>query len=125
MKTMEAIETLYRDNELPFYSHIDNINIGFHTRVPFETDIQVFAPIWKVQVNKDRNYFVNAIEGFIFSTDEKEFLQEVIADLADQIRVKRNKDDTLEEIYKFLTNRKDKEDNTDEHEEKIMIYRTK
>jgi len=111
MKPMEAIETLYRANELPFDSHIDHVNIGFHTRVPFETDIQVFAPIWKVQVNKDRNYFVNAIEGFIFSTDEKEFLQEVIADLADQIRVQRHKDDTLEEIYEFLTNRMDEEDN--------------
>ncbi len=104
MKPMEAIETLYRANELELDSHIDHVNIGFHTRVPFETDIQVLAPIWKVQVNKEKNYFINAIEGFIFSTDEKEFLQEVIAGFADEIRIQRHKDSDLEEIYDYVTN---------------------
>lgn len=102
MKPMQAIETLYRANELPFDSHINNVKIGFHTRVPFETDVQVFAPIWKVKVNEDYDYFINAIEGFIFSTDENEFLDEVIQHAADKIRMQRHNHEALESIYNSL-----------------------
>lgn len=89
MKPMQAIETLYRANELPYDSHINNVHIGFHTRVPFESDVQVFAPIWKVKVNENMDYFVNAIEGFIFSTDEDEFLDEVIELAVNKINMER------------------------------------
>lgn len=108
MEPMQAIETLYRANELSFDSHINKVNIGFHTRVPFETDVQVFAPIWKVKVNEERDYFINAIEGFIFSTDEHEFLEEVIELAVDKIRVHRH-DDELKKIYKTLEKRIERE----------------
>lgn len=110
MKPMEAIETLYRANELPFESHINNVNIGFHTRVPFETDVQVFAPIWKVKVNENQNYFINAIEGFIFSTDESEFLDEVIQLATDKIRMQRHNHEKLEDIYEILELRLEEKD---------------
>lgn len=109
MSSMQAIETLYRADELPYESHIDNVNIGFHTRVPFESDVQVFAPIWKVQVNGEKDYFINAIEGFIFSTDENEFLEEVISLARDDIRSHRHKNKVLEDVYELLESRKDKE----------------
>lgn len=108
MKPMQAIETLYRANELPFESHINNVNIGFHTRVPFETDVQVFAPIWKVKVNEEKDYFINAIEGFIFSTDENEFLDEVIELATDKIRMQRHNHASLEDIYETLQLRLEK-----------------
>ena len=38
----------------------------------------MFAPIWKVNVNDEKDFFVNAIEGFTFSTNEEEFLLDVI-----------------------------------------------
>src|SRR5699024_4117244 len=78
MKPIRAIETLYQANELESGDDITKVNIGFHTRVPFETGVQVFAPIWKVNVNEEKDYFVNAIEGFIFSTNEQEFLDNMI-----------------------------------------------
>lgn len=109
LKPMQAIETLYRANELPFESHIDNVNIGFHTRVPFETDVQVFAPIWKVKVNEEKDYFINAIEGFIFSTDENEFLDEVIELATDKIRMQRHNHEALEQIYGILESRLEKD----------------
>jgi len=107
MKPMQAIETLYRANELPYDSHIDNVNIGFHTRVPFETDVQVFAPIWKVKVNQKNNYFINAIEGFIFSTDENEFLNEVIELAKEKIKVQRHNYKELEQVFERLNNREE------------------
>lgn len=105
MQPMEAIETLYIANELQQDSHIDRVNIGFYTRVPFDTEVQVFAPIWRVKVNGEHDYFVNAIEGFIFSTDEQEFLQEAIVDAAEKIRVQRRNNDVLDDLYIELENR--------------------
>lgn len=108
MKPMQAIETLYRANELSYDSHINNVKIGFHTRVPFETNVQVFAPIWKVKVNEEQDYFINAIEGFIFSTDEASFLDEVITSATNKIKVQRHNEESLDEIYKMLEKRMEK-----------------
>lgn len=78
MEPIRAIETLYNANELKPGDMITKVSLGFHTRVPFEAGVQVFAPIWKVNVNGERDYFVNAIEGFTFSSSENDFLTEVI-----------------------------------------------
>jgi len=86
IKPIRAIETLYEANELYSGDNIKNVKIGFHTRVPFESGVQVFAPIWKVNVNNEKDYFVNAIEGFIFSTKEQEFLVEMIETVVEKIQ---------------------------------------
>lgn len=75
---LKAIEILYNQNELKFGDEVTSVNIGFHTRVPLESGVQVFAPIWKVNVNSSKDYFVNAIEGVVFSSNEEEFLREAI-----------------------------------------------
>lgn len=77
-KPLEAIEALYNANELRARDEITMVDIGFHTRVPSTDGVQVFVPAWKVTVNDERNYFVNAIEGFIFSSNEFNFLKESI-----------------------------------------------
>src|SRR5690625_4089161 len=106
IKPIRAIETLYDANELNSGDHITNVKIGFHTRVPFETGVQVFAPIWKVNVNDEKNYFVNAIEGFIFSTKEQEFLEEMMEAVFDKMQTPWEKDshpgDMLHELEKRL-----------------------
>src|SRR5699024_1706220 len=58
MKPMQAIETLYRANELPFDSHINNVKIGFHTSVPFETHLQVIETIWHKNRNEEYDYII-------------------------------------------------------------------
>lgn len=78
IEPMKAIEILYDTNELKSGDDITEVNIGFHTRVPLEDGEQVFVPTWKVVVNEERNYFVNAIEGFAFAGDELEFLRDTI-----------------------------------------------
>lgn len=75
---IKAIETLYNANELSSGDKVTEIDIGFHTRVPLANGVQVFVPAWKVTVNDNKNYFVNAIEGWIFSSNEVNFLTESI-----------------------------------------------
>jgi len=105
MKPIQAIETLYQANELNSGDDISKVNIGFHTRVPFETGVQVFAPIWKVNVNKEKDYFVNAIEGFTFSTNELEFLEEVIESAVEKTQVSLDKDSYPEDMVDDLKDR--------------------
>ena len=78
LKPLEAIEVLYNANELRPGDEISKVDIGFHTRVPSTDGVQVFVPAWKVTINDEKNYFVNAIEGFIFASDENKFLTESI-----------------------------------------------
>jgi regulatory protein YycI of two-component signal transduction system YycFG len=80
-KPLDAIEALYNANELRPRDEVTKVDIGFHTRVPSAEGVQVFVPAWKITVkteDDERNYFVNAIEGFIFSSDESNFLEESI-----------------------------------------------
>lgn len=86
IKPLEAIETLYRANILQSGDDVKRVNLGFYTRVPYEGDVQVFAPTWKVNINDTQDYFINAIEGFIFSTDENEFLYEVVQGTKDNVK---------------------------------------
>lgn len=78
IKPMKAIETLYKSNELQSGDEITKVDIGFHTRIPLDSGVQVFAPTWKVSVNDERDYFVNAMEGFVFSSKESKFLGEAM-----------------------------------------------
>lgn len=113
IKPMQAIEKLYDANELYSGDSITNVNIGFHTRVPFESGVQVFAPIWKVNVNDEKDYFVNAIEGFIFSSDEQDFLVDVMETASGKLQVNRKKDSPLDDMLKDLKKRQELE-STDE-----------
>lgn len=104
---MHAIEKLYNSNELYAGDNIEDVNIGFHTRVPSESGVQVFAPIWKVNVNNEQNYFVNAIEGFTFSTEEEDFLSEAIETNIDRLQVTRKKDSPISDIIDDLKEREE------------------
>lgn len=96
IEPIRAIETLYMANELHPGDIVTNVNIGFYTRVPFEGDVQVFAPIWKVNVNKEKDFFVNAIEGFTFSANEQDFLLEFIDTAIHKLQVQRNNTTSIE-----------------------------
>jgi regulatory protein YycI of two-component signal transduction system YycFG len=96
---IKAIETLYKANELLSGDEVTKVDIGFHTRVPLENGVQVFVPTWKVKVNDEKDYFVNAIEGFVFSGDECAFIKDVITTDMERIRTL---DDKSEMKDKFL-----------------------
>ena len=94
IKPIKAIETLYNNNELHSGDEITEVNIGFHTRIPLDSGIQVFAPTWKIRVNDEINYFVNAMEGYVFASDETNFLKDVLDMSIDYIQTL---DDDVEE----------------------------
>lgn len=76
IQPIKAIETLYLTNQLNSGEEVTNMKMGYHTRVPLPDGVQVFVPTWKVNIDNERNYFVNAIEGFTFSGNDSEFLLE-------------------------------------------------
>ncbi|MFD2627365.1 two-component system regulatory protein YycI [Oceanobacillus kapialis] len=82
---LRAIETLYDNNELYSQDHVDNVQFGYHTWIPtLSSGKQVFAPTYKITVNGEagdretRDYFVNAIEGQVFSNTDEDFTRDVI-----------------------------------------------
>lgn len=84
-RPIQAIETLYNNHQLFYEDKISNVKIGYYARVLAE-GVQVFAPTWRVSVNEDRNYFVNAIEGLVFPSDDIQFLLDTIEENLIKIR---------------------------------------
>lgn len=103
IQPIKAIETLYNHNELRSGDDITMVDIGFHTRVPLANGVQVFVPTWKVTVNDEKNYFVNAMEGFIFSSDELGFLEEAIQIIVERIQSLEDQEVLREKLLSFLS----------------------
>ncbi|ASK61798.1 hypothetical protein CFK37_06320 [Virgibacillus phasianinus] len=76
---IQAIDVLYQKNSLNPGDEITKVDIGYYTRIPLENVTQVFAPTWKITVNNERNYFVNALEGYIFSSNDLTFLGDTLS----------------------------------------------
>lgn len=103
IQPMIAIETLYNTNELRFGEEITKVEIGFHSRVPLADGVQVFVPAWKITVNDERNYFVNAIEGFVFSSHENEFLEDIMTHDLERIKEHLPESDLRDFVVTFIT----------------------
>lgn len=84
-KPIQAVETLYNKNHLYMGDEVRIAEIGYYTRILSE-GVQVFAPTWNVSVNDERNYFVNAIEGLVITSNDMEFLETTIESNRDAIR---------------------------------------
>ncbi|WLV24668.1 two-component system regulatory protein YycI [Aciduricibacillus chroicocephali] len=88
IKPVKAVETLYKSNQLSSGSEIKRADLVFYTRVPLRNGVQVFVPTWKLAVNdKDgsKNFFVNAIEGYVIQSDETLFMKNTIEEDIDRI----------------------------------------
>lgn len=102
---MKAIETLFNANELRFGEEVTKVDIGLHSRVPLADGVQVFVPAWKVTVNNERNYFVNAIEGFVFSSNENKFIEDIIVHDLDRIRKNMPEIELRDDVIQFFTDK--------------------
>lgn len=98
----KAIEVLYNANEIRSGDEITKVEIGLHSRVPLSDGVQVFVPAWKVSVNEDKSFFVNAIEGYIFPSNEEEFLTSVIGQDVERVLSMMAKSKFKDEIVKLL-----------------------
>ncbi|WP_096186054.1 two-component system regulatory protein YycI [Evansella halocellulosilytica] len=61
LSPMEAIKTLLREQLIPENTVIDNVQLGYNSQIQTTVEIQVFSPVWQIQVN-DEIYLVSAIE---------------------------------------------------------------
>lgn len=114
IKPITAVETLYNSNELRSGDEITKMEIGFHTRVPTEQGTQVFVPAWKVTVNKEKNYFVNAIEGWVFSSNEFDFLEDTMEFYLEKIQSMTDNKSMKEKIELFLNSKLDTDERSEE-----------
>lgn len=108
IRPIDAIETLYNNHELFQDDEITKVEIGFHTRVPLDDGIQVFVPTWKITVNHERRYFVNALEGFVFASNERVFIEEVIETIKERVEILEKDEILKENILSFLRGKLEK-----------------
>ncbi|MYL60791.1 hypothetical protein GLW20_25130, partial [Virgibacillus halodenitrificans] len=101
-KPMKAIEILYNANELYAEDNITNTEIGYHTRIPLANGKQVFAPTYKITVNEERNYFINAIEGHIFASNDTEFIGDAIQSTLSKIKKLEDEVEWKDSILQLL-----------------------
>lgn len=80
----QVIGILFNGNYLQRGDEITDVSIGYYSRITAE-GIQVFAPTWKIEVNEERNHFVNAIEGIIYDSDSFEFYMDIISHNAEMV----------------------------------------
>ncbi|MEN1966560.1 two-component system regulatory protein YycI [Lentibacillus sp. N15] len=94
IKPIRAIDTLYNRNELYSGEKITSAKIGYYTTQPIATsEDQTFAPTWKITVNGERNYFIHAIEGFVFPMDDVTFLKDSMTSIKGSLAtIQKDKD---------------------------------
>lgn len=114
IQPIKAIETLYLSNQLNSGEEVTKMSIGYHTRVPLTDGIQVFVPTWKVSVDNEREHYINAIEGFVFSGNDYEFLYDVIETYTTYIRSASIEDEEIKEKISEQLNNRLEEDNRSE-----------
>ncbi|HLR79591.1 MAG TPA: two-component system regulatory protein YycI [Bacillota bacterium] len=107
IKPIKAIETLYRWSQLNEGEQVTSMNMGYHTIVPLPDGVQVFVPTWKVTVNDERNYFVNAIEGFIFWGKDEDFLEETMEEYSEKVRSSESESELREDFLRQLNKKLD------------------
>ncbi|PAV28463.1 hypothetical protein CIL05_16120 [Virgibacillus profundi] len=98
---IQALGTLYDRNELYSEDEITDVKIGYYARIITE-GIQVFAPTWRVEVNDERNHFVNAIEGQVFTSNDIEFITKTVETDIEKIRDLDEENELKEPILTHL-----------------------
>ncbi|WP_106495721.1 two-component system regulatory protein YycI [Lentibacillus sp. Marseille-P4043] len=107
IKPIRAIDTLYNQNELHTGEEVTDAKIGFYTALPMTSGEQTFVPTWKISVNGERNYFINAIENFAFSSDDLTFLNESITAIKSEIAKMKDKKEFKNALIDQLTKKLD------------------
>lgn len=75
----QALSILLSKNLLQTESVVSNVELGYYSLVSGEpnqpqSQSQLLAPTWRITVNGDAEYFINAIEGHVFN-EEREIVE--------------------------------------------------
>lgn len=117
-KPEQAVETLYKRNHLYPDDEVSSVKMGYYTRILSE-GVQVFAPTWKVSVkeekeDKQRVYFVNAIEGLVLDSEDIDFLETAVDNITHKVRAMDGNSKMKESILAHLKQMTDEESNRSE-----------
>lgn len=113
IQPIQAIGTLYNNNELVSKDTVD-VDYGYHTWISsLENGKQVFAPTYKVSVNDERDYFVNAIEGQVFSNSDESFTRDMVRENLGDIQLIPQDVDWKEDLINKLRTLTQKETETE------------
>src|SRR5699024_3229291 len=100
--TIRTIETLYYSDKPENNYEITSVEMGFHTIVPLDSGVQVFAPTWAVEVNEESRYFVNAIEEVVFASEHEKFFKETLMNIKEKVGLIENKKIDQEKLLEIL-----------------------
>ncbi|MFA1819677.1 two-component system regulatory protein YycI [Virgibacillus oceani] len=116
IQPIQALGTLYDRNHLYPDDVVNPVELGYHTRIPLANGEQVFAPSYHISVNDERSYFVNAIEGQTFPSEEAEFILEML-DLTNRVIEQLDDDhEWKEDMQDHLNGMRENEDNRSDME---------
>ena len=65
MSSLKAIEVLLNEKIIEINDTVTNVEFGYYSFFSPQGDVQVFAPMWRVSLEDDHTYLVNAIEGTV------------------------------------------------------------
>ncbi|WP_163538800.1 two-component system regulatory protein YycI [Gracilibacillus sp. YIM 98692] len=80
IRSIDAVSTLYYNGKLLSGDEVTDVAIGYHNLLPLPNGVQVLTPTWEIEVNEDKYFFVNAIEGHFASRDKNDFVIEMVED---------------------------------------------
>ncbi|WP_240376288.1 two-component system regulatory protein YycI [Bacillus piscicola] len=86
----KAIEVLLNDGIISFNDNVTKVRIGYYSLFKPEGEVQVFAPMYRIEVNEKSSYLVHAIDGSIQDSIGAE------EDKKEDISEKKTKADTQE-----------------------------
>ncbi|WP_430789604.1 two-component system regulatory protein YycI [Virgibacillus flavescens] len=102
---IQAISVLYQRNELTPNTEVSKVELGYFTRIPLDNATQVFAPTWQVTTGDKVNYFVNAIEPSVFTSDDLVFLTDSMQRMTEKVMQIEKNEELKEYLLKQLENR--------------------
>lgn len=102
IKPIDAIKVLFDGDRLWPEDEITDVNMGFHQRIPLPNGEQLFAPTWTITVNGEENFYVNAIENLVFSSDEMTFLTNYITDTIETLQSLKDDNEVKEDVLNHL-----------------------
>ncbi|WP_188455435.1 two-component system regulatory protein YycI [Virgibacillus oceani] len=102
---IQAIGNLLNENYLYTDDEVADVKIGYFTAVNVTEGKQTLAPTWKISVKDNRLYFVNAIAGFVFSSDEEQFLGESVKMITEEVKTMDDHDEMKKEVLEELSQR--------------------
>ncbi len=102
IKPIDAIQVLFDGDRLWPEDEITDVNMGFHQRIPLLSGEQLFAPTWTITVNGEENFYVNAMENLVFSSDEMTFLTTYTTDIIETIQSLKDDNEVKEYVLNHL-----------------------